>query len=62
MSSDPSDKDQTREHEDELKRRNPDERSPEERRQGAGGDGDVTETEEGLLGGVPGALGNKPTG
>ena len=59
MSSDPSDKDQTREHEEELKRRNPDERSPEERnREGS----DLTETEEGIIGGVPGALGNKPTG
>ena len=59
MSSDPSDKDQTREHEEELKRRNPDERSPEERE---GGQSDLTEKEEGIIGGVPGALGNKPTG
>jgi hypothetical protein len=59
MSSDPSDKDQTREHEQELKRRNPDERSPEERR---GEQPDLGETEEGVLGGVAGARANKPTG
>jgi len=59
MSSDPSDKDQTPEHEEELKRRNPDERSPEERQSGQP---DTTESEEGLLGGVAGARGNKPTG
>jgi hypothetical protein len=59
MSTDRSDKDQTPEHEEELKRRNPDERSPEER---DGGSADPTETEEGLLGGMPGARGNKPTG
>jgi hypothetical protein len=59
MSSDSSDKDQTREHEEELKRRNPDERSPEERN---GERPDLTETEEGIIGGVPGARGNKPTG
>jgi hypothetical protein len=59
MSSDPSDKDQTREHEEELKRRNPDERSPEERnREGS----DLGEAEEGIIGGVPGALANKPSG
>ena len=59
MSTDPSDKDQTPEHEEELKRRNPDERSPEERNRE---NDDLTETEEGVLGGVPGARGNKPTG
>jgi len=59
MSSDPSDKDQTPEHEEELKRRNPDERSPEERQNERP---DITEAEEGVIGGVPGARGNKPTG
>jgi hypothetical protein len=59
MSSDASDKDQTPEHEEELKRRNPDERSPEERERERS---DLTETEEGVIGGVPGARANKPTG
>jgi hypothetical protein len=60
MATDPSDKDQTHEHEEELKRRNPDERSPEEREREQADD--LTETEEGILGGVAGARGNKPTG
>ena len=59
MSTDRSDKDQTPEHEEELKRRNPDERSPEERNREQTG---LDETEEGVLGGVAGARGNKPTG
>jgi hypothetical protein len=59
MSSNASDKDQTREHEEELKRRNPDERSPAAR---ARAPSDLTETEEGVIGGVPGARANKPTG
>jgi hypothetical protein len=49
----------SREHEEELKRRNPDERSPEERERERP---DITENEEGILGSVPGARGNKPTG
>jgi hypothetical protein len=57
MSSDPTD--EGREHEEELKRRNPDERSPEERERERP---NLDETEEGILGGVAGARGNKPTG
>jgi hypothetical protein len=48
-------------HEQEAQKRNPDERPPEERRD----DPENTRedvAEEGILGGVPGARANKPTG
>ena len=48
-----------REHHEEVKERNPDERSPEERKREQP---DESVTEEAILGSVPGARANKPTG
>ncbi|MBE2317833.1 hypothetical protein DVA67_017760 [Solirubrobacter sp. CPCC 204708] len=59
MSTDEQHVGDSHEHEEELKQRNPDERSPEERRDEQP---DESVTEEGILGSVPGARANKPTG
>ena len=47
-----------REHHQEAQKRDPDERDPDERQPAAGQD----RTEEGVLGGLPGSAGNRPTG
>jgi hypothetical protein len=59
MSTDEQHVGESREHEEELKKRNPDERSPEERQNEQP---DESVAEEGLLGGMPGARANRPTG
>jgi hypothetical protein len=56
-----SDQSQGPEHEREAQKRNPDERPPEQRREDPENTRDDV-AEEGVLGGVPGARANKPTG
>ena len=56
-----SDEPQGPDHEREAQKRNPDERPPEERRDKPENTREEV-AEEGLLGGVPGARANKPTG
>ena len=59
MSTDDQHVGESHEHEEELKKRNPDERSPEERN---AEQPDESVAEGGVLGSIPGARGNKPTG
>jgi hypothetical protein len=59
MSNDEQHVGESYEHEEELKKRNPDERSPEERQNEQPGE---SVAEEGVLGSIPGARANRPTG